>query len=106
MELNDFNENNCVICLGDFSTSTENATVVTKGIPSPIECCKVRGDASLQDHLERQNEKVPVGRVLVHGKCRRAYVDPKRANRSNGSKENKTTNKSTNISMEDSLLLL
>ena len=78
----------------DFSTSTENATVVTKGIPSLIEFCKVRGDASLQDHLEGQNEKVPVGRVLVHAKCRRVYVDRKRAKRSSNAAPQTTPKKS------------
>ena len=43
-----FNESNCVICLGDFSTKTGKATVVTKAIPI------FRGDTLLQDHLERQ----------------------------------------------------
>ena len=94
MESTDFNENNCVICLEDFSTSNDHATVVTKGIPSLIEFCKVRGDASLQDHLERQNEKVPVGRVLVHAKCRHAYVDPKRAKRSSNAAPQTTPKKS------------
>ena len=40
----------------------------------------------LQDHLERQNEQEPVGRVPVHPKCRRrAYVEPKRVKRSSDS---------------------
>ena len=42
MESSNFNRNNCVICLGDYSTSTEKATVVTKGIPNLIEFCKIR----------------------------------------------------------------
>ena len=85
MESSNFNENNCVIYLGDFSTSTEKAAVVTKGIPSLTEFCKIRGDTLLKDHFERQNKQEPVGRVLVHPKCRRAYVDPKRAKRSSDS---------------------
>ena len=43
-----FNESNCVIFFGDFSTKTGKATVVTKAIPI------FRGDTLLQDHLERQ----------------------------------------------------
>ena len=82
MESSNFNENNCAICLDDFCTSTEKATLVTKGIPSLIEFCKIRGNTFLQDYLERQNEQDPVGRVPVDPKCRRAYVDPKRAKRS------------------------
>ena len=67
--------------LGDFSTGIDTATVVTKGILSLIEYSKQRGDVSLQVHLEKQNGKEPLGGVLVHAKCRRAYVDPKRAKR-------------------------
>lgn len=52
-----------------FSTRIEKATVVTKGIPSLIEFRKIRGDALLQDHLERENEQEEVGRVLVHHRC-------------------------------------
>ena len=69
----------------DFSTRTEKATVETKGIPSLIEFCKIRGDTSLQDHLERRNKQEPVDRVLLHPKCGHAYVDPKRAKRSSDS---------------------
>ena len=82
MESSNFNENNCAICLDDFCTSTEKATLVTKGIPSLIEFCKIRGNTLLQDYLERQNEQDPVGRVPVDPKCCRTYVDPKRAKRS------------------------
>ena len=57
------------------STSTEKATVVMKVIPSLIEFCKVRGDTLLQDHLERQSEQEPVGRMLLYQKYRRTYVD-------------------------------
>ena len=68
MELSSFNENNGVICLGDFSASTGKPTIVTKGTPSLIEFCKIKGDTLLQDHLEKQNKQKSVGRVLVHPK--------------------------------------
>ena len=76
MESSNFNENNSVTCLDDFSISTEKATIITKGIPSLNDFCKIRVDTLLQDNLERQE---PVGRVLLHPKYRRVYVDPKRA---------------------------
>ena len=79
MDSSDFNEHSCVICLNEFSSCTEEATVVTKGISTLIEYSKLRCDVSLQAYLERQNENNPNGRVLVHAKCRRAYIDPKRA---------------------------
>ena len=85
IESSNFKENNCVICLGDFSTRTEKATIVTKGIPSLIDVYKIRGNIRLQDHLERQNEQERVDRVLVRPKCCHAYVDPKPAKRSSDS---------------------
>ena len=59
--------------------------MVTKGTPSLIEFCKIRRDTLLQDHLEIQNKQEPMGRVLVHPKCCRAYIHPKRAKRSSDS---------------------
>ena len=94
MESSNFNKNNCVIYFGDFSTSTEKAAVVTKGIPSLTEFCKIRGDTLFQDHLEKQNEQEPVGRMLVHPKSCRAYADPERAKRSSDSAPQPSSKKS------------
>ena len=52
MESSNFNENNCVIYFGDFSTSIEKASVVKKGTLGLIEFCIIKGDTLLQDHLE------------------------------------------------------
>ena len=57
MESSNFSENHCVIGLGGFSTSTEKVTVVSKGIPSLIEFCKIRGDTLLQDDFESKTNK-------------------------------------------------
>ena len=62
------------------STITEKATVVMKVIPSLIKSCKVRGATLLQDHLERQNEQEPVGRMLLYQNCHRTYVDQNKQN--------------------------
>ena len=94
MESSNFSENNCAICLGDFCTSTDKAFVVTKGIASLIEFCKIRGDTLLQDHLERQKKPEPVDSMLVHPKCRCAYVDSKPTKRSSDSAPQQSPKKS------------
>ena len=74
MDTTVFNENNCFICLGEFSSCTEKATVVKTGIPNLIKHKEQQGDVSLQTH----SKKNPRGKVLVHASCRREYTDPKR----------------------------
>ena len=81
MDATVFNERNCVICLGEFSSCTEKATVVKIGIPNLIKYSEQRGDVSLQVYLETQSKKNPPGKVLVHASCRRGYTESKRAKR-------------------------
>ena len=78
MDATVFNENNCFICLGEFSSCTEKATVVKTGIPNLIKHKEQQGDVSLQISLETHSKKNPPGKVLVHASCRREYTDPKR----------------------------
>ena len=81
MDATVFNENNCFICLGEFSSCTEKATVVKTGIPNLIKHKEQQGDVSLQISLETHSKKNPPGKVLVHASCRREYTDPKRTKR-------------------------
>ena len=62
-------KNNCVICLGEFSSYTEKATVVKTGKPSLIKYSEQRGDVSLQVYLK--TKKNPPGKVLQHASWRR-----------------------------------
>ena len=81
MDATVFNENNCIICLGKFSSCTEKATVVKTGIPNLIKYSEQWGDVSLQAYLETQSKKNPPDKVLVHASCRREYTDTKRTKR-------------------------
>ena len=81
MDATVFNENNCVICLGEFPSCTLKARVVKTGIPNLIKCSEQRGDVSPQVYLVIQCNKNPPGKVLVHASCRREYTDPKRTKR-------------------------
>ena len=69
-----FNENNCVICLGEFSSYTEKATVVKAGVANLLKYSKQRCDVSLQVHLETQNKTNPACKVLVYARCRPEYL--------------------------------
>ena len=73
-----FNENNCVICLGEFSSCTKKARVVKTGIPNTIKYSEQLGDVTLQVSLLTQSKRNPRGKVLVHASCCRGYTDPKR----------------------------
>ena len=46
MDATVFNENNCVICVGEFSSCTLKARVVKTGIPNLIKCSEQRGNVS------------------------------------------------------------
>ena len=81
MDTTVFNKNNCVICLGEFSSCTEKVTVVKTGIPNLIKYNAQWGGISLQVYFETQSKKDPLGKVLVHASCNCEYDDPKQTKR-------------------------
>ena len=83
MDATVFNENKCVICLGELSSRTEKATIVKTGIPNLVKYSQQQGDVSLEVCIETQRKKNPPGKVLVHASCRREYTDAKRTKRPN-----------------------
>ena len=70
----------CVICQKEFQ-NTSDAVQVTRGIPNLITFSQLHGDDLLTEYLNRQYGEVPPGNVLVHGECRRVYIDRKRLKR-------------------------
>ena len=78
MEKVTFDEEKCVLCRKGFSDD-DKSTSVTKGMQNLIEWSQKRKDPVLENHLTTQKDKSPSGKVLVHSKCRREFVDPKRS---------------------------
>ena len=76
-----FNKESCVICLGSF-TDLDVVTVGQKRLSSLIHFSEIRGDDKLKTYLAHVSKNVPVGKVLVHTKCRKRYTDARRSSRS------------------------
>ena len=71
-----FNERACVLCLLPFSTPSDETTI-TRGLNSLKEFSIKRGDDELTKHLNVKLQENG-GKVLVHAKCSREYIDDKR----------------------------
>ena len=71
-------ENCCVICKGTFSENEKSVTVSKKGLLTLISYSEKRELLDLTEYLNERNSTSPIGKVLVHAKCRRDFTDKKR----------------------------
>ena len=78
--MSDINEDCCVICREGFSEEEEFVTVTKKGLLTLISYSEKRNVLYLNSYLNERNSTTPIGKVLVHVKCRRDFTDQKRLN--------------------------
>ena len=68
-----------MICLQPFEICDPPVPVGRKGLQTLTHFSDVRKDEALHQHLADKGEATPMGKVLVHGTCRKRYTDGRKA---------------------------
>ena len=68
---------NCVVCGGRFEND-DGMSIGRRGIETVLRFSETRGDDELYEYLSVKLESTPVGRVRVHGNCRKQYTDQRK----------------------------